>query len=191
MSKHQIVLVFLLFAFYASWAQVRPNRGWIDLGDEFMVTLKFNKSETKEIDDYKFEATWGDAITHTEHNDTIGGISELKIYKGSEHIQTIKDIEDRVGFGYIDLVFYDYNMDGLMDFRIPKSFEDSYYTYYLFDPDQGKFVHREKWDDIPIQKMSQYYNMILSHPQGRKLHEKQTLYEVNGAKIIKRESIAF
>lgn len=87
--------------------------------NEPTTTLSFSKSETLSVDGFPLEAIWDKKLSYSDNLGHYGGISKLKIFKNGKHLQTLENIEDGLALGQLYLTFYDYNMDGYLDFSIP------------------------------------------------------------------------
>lgn len=147
------------------------------------TTRTFTKSKAQSINDISLKSIWDDKLSYSENLGYYGGISELKILKNNTLIQTIKNIEDGIGLGEIRFTFYDYNMDGYLDFTIPINCGNSCYdSYYLFNPRTNKFEHSKSWDYLRIDKLNKSEKKILSIPDGIATDTSQSLYKIDGSK---------
>ncbi len=175
------ILHFLLFLFisFQSFAQNYSGKNWKLFKNEKTSDLKFTKTQNKKIRNFRFEAKWDEELSYSENLGHYGGIKLLDIYKNGKHIQTLKNIEDGIALGYIIFTFYDYNMDGYLDFTIPIDCGNSCYdAYYLYNPKAEKFEHFKEWDYLRIQKINQSKMQILSQLEGTARTGKKILYRV-------------
>ncbi len=163
---------------------------WVSMENEPTTTLSFTKSETQSVNDISLKAIWDDKLSYSANIGYYGGISELHIFKNKKHIQTIKKIEDGIALGYIYITFYDYNMDGNLDFTIPIDCGKScYVSYYLFNPKTNKFEHSKSWDYLRIDKLNKSKKQILSIPDSNATDTAHSLYKIEGKELIKVKSI--
>jgi len=173
-------------------AQESEATNWVYMAKEKTTTLEFTKSETLSVDKFSFKAIWSKELNLPDIEYPYGGISELNIYKGKTHVQTITNIVDGIDLGYIDIKFYDYNMDGYLDFSIPINCGKLCYSaYYLFNPKAEKFEHSKDWDYLRIQKLDKGKKRILSMPEGTARSGKKMLYQVKGLQIQKIKTIVY
>lgn len=173
-------------------AQESDATNWVYLEKEQTTTLEFTKSETLSVDEFSFKAIWSDKLNLPDIEYPYGGISELNIYNGKTHIQTITNIVDGIDLRYIDVKFYDYNMDGYLDFSIPIDCGKSCYdAYYLFNPKTEKFEHAKDWDYLRIQKLDKRQKRIFSMPEGTARSGEKMLYQVEGLQLHKIKTIEY
>lgn len=189
--KNSILLILLLLSFNLLNSQNFNNNDWSLMQHEPTTTLSFTKSETQSINDnISLKAIWDDKLSYSANIGYYGGIAELHIFKNKKHIQTIKKIEDGIALGYIYITFYDYNMDGYLDFTIPIDCGKSCYDYYyIFNPKTNKFEHSKSWDYVRIDKLNKSKKQILSIPDGNAGDTSHYLYKVDGKQLIKVKSI--
>lgn len=184
--KKIILLILFILSFTILKSQSFNANDWKLMEQEHTVTLSFTKSETQNIKNISLKTIWNNKLSYSENIGYYGGISELHISENKAHIQTIKNIEDGIALGYINLTFYDYNMDGYLDFTIPIDCGNSCYgSYYLFNPQSVKFEHQKEWDYLRIQKLNKTTKQILSIPDGNSKTNEQLLYKVDGNSLIK------
>lgn len=188
------VIVFSLILFILSpllvYSQAGKSTDWINFDDQKTTTLEFTKSATLSIKNFSFQAVWNPKMVYSGNIGYYGGISELHIYKDKNLIQTIKNIEDGIALGYINITFYDYNMDGHLDFTIPIDCGKSCYdSFYLYNPQTNKFEYSKSWDYLRIDKFNKKKKQILSIPDGNAGDASHYLYQVKGNRLIKVKSI--
>lgn len=184
----QVFLIITLFTSILLFSQ--KSEYWVLMDKETITTLSLSKSETLSVNEFSFQATWDNKLSYSENLGYYGGISELQVFKNNKPIQMIKNIEDGIGLGEMSFTFYDYNMDGYTDFKIPIDCGKSCYdAYYLFNPQTEKFEHQQEWDYLRIQKLNKITKQILSVPTSEALQTSQILYQVNERKLIKLKTI--
>ena len=103
------------------------------------------------------------------------------INKDNREIQVIENLEDNVALGTIYLNFYDYNLDGYLDFTLP--INSRWLMYYIFNPQTNLFEHLEDWDYLRIQKIDKKNKLILSEPDGNAMEDNRKIYKINGLNI--------
>ncbi|TQD36248.1 XAC2610-related protein [Haloflavibacter putidus] len=171
---------FFLLCFITS-IQAQTTANWTLLKDEPTTQLVFTSSTTKQVKDYTFKAKWDDKLSYSENIGYYGGIAELKISKDNKELQSIRNIEDGIALGEIRFTFYDYNMDGHIDFTVPINCSNSCYdAYYLYNPETNTFEYQKDWDYLRIQKLDKKNKQILSQPEGTARDIEQKLYKVEG-----------
>lgn len=189
-SRFNLAFLFVLFNL-SLYSQESKESGWVNLEDDMTVTLKFTNTDiSKSINGFTFKAVWQEALDLPNEEYAYDGISELHVYKGQTHIQTIKNIVDYIALGYVHLTFFDYNMDGYLDFTVPISCGGSCYDkYYLFNPKTKMFTHQKEWDYLRVWKFNKATKQIRSVPDGNALDAKHFLYKVDGLKLIEVKTI--
>ncbi|MBI60726.1 hypothetical protein CL657_05890 [bacterium] len=144
-----------------------------------------NKSETYKLDELTFKTIWDNKLCYSENIGFYGGIKILTIYKNNEEIQTLFNIEDNVALGTINFDFYDYNLDGFIDFRIPVTCgKNCWEKYYLFNPELNKFEHKKAWDYLRIQKIDKKNKLIMTQPNG--MEDDRKTYQIKGSQLIEK-----
>ena len=180
----QVFLIITLFTSTLLFSQKSEN--WVLMDKEPITTLSLSKSETLSVNEFSFQATWDNKLSYSENLGYYGGISELQVFKNNKLIQMIKNIEDGIGLGEISFTFYDYNMDGYTDFKIPIDCGKSCYdAYYLFNPQTEKFEHQKEWDYLQIEKINKKRKQILTVPDGNATQVSRVLFQVMGNKLTK------
>lgn len=161
---------------------------WQLFKNEQVTTKKIHTTESFTIDELTFSAQWDEQLSFTENIGYYGGIARLKIYKDGQEIQTIKNLEDGLILGYVIFDFYDFNLDGHLDFAVPISSGKSRWDkYFIYNPHTKKFEHRKEWDYLRIQKIDKEKKQLLSQPDGMQDNRKK--YQIEGVQLIeiKRE----
>lgn len=190
MNYNKLLLAISLFLLSVISHSQEKTSTWVSMENEPTTTLSFTKSETQSVNDISLKAIWDDKLSYSANIGYYGGISELHIFKNKKQIQTIKKIEDGIALGYIHITFYDYNMDGYLDFTIPIDCGKSCYDYYyIFNPKTNKFEHSKSWDYVRIDKLNKSKKQILSIPDGNAGDTSHYLYKVDGKQLIKVKSI--
>ncbi|MCG2431857.1 XAC2610-related protein [Aequorivita xiaoshiensis] len=189
-SRFNFAFLFILFNL-SLYSQEYRGPTWVNLEDGMTNTLKFTNTDIlKSSNGLTFKATWKEDLDLSDEEYAYGGISELHVYKGQRHIQTIKNIVDYIALGYVNLTFFDYNMDGYLDFTVPISCGGSCYEkYYLYNPKTKMFTHQKEWDYLRIWKFNKATKQIRSVPDGNAMNAKHYLYKVDGLKLIKVKTI--
>jgi len=172
-------------------SQEAKETGWVYLEDDMPTYLKFTTNRTaNSINGFMFKAVWKDDLNLPAEEYPYGGISELHIYKDQKRIQTIKNIVDYIALGYINLKFFDFNMDGYLDFTVPISCGKSCYDkYYLYHPKTKMLTHQKEWDYLRIGDFNKAKKQIRSIPDGNAVETKHYLYQVDGHRLIKIKTI--
>ncbi len=180
----QVFLIIALFTSTLLFSQ--NNESWVLMEKEPTTTLTFLKSEKLSVNEFSFQATWDNKLSYSDNLGYYGGISELKVFKKNKLLQNIKNIEDGIALGEINITFYDYNMDGYIDFSIPIDCSKSCYdAYYLFNPQTENFQHQKEWAYLKIQEINKANKQILTVPDGNAKDSEHILYQVEGIKLIK------
>lgn len=188
------LLLLLLILPLSILAQPNKDKGWTHMNDEKTRTIKVTKENTiVEIDNFRFEMLWDDKQNYSENlGRYYGGIGSVKVYKNGNHIQTLGKIEDGIAMGYISLTFYDYNMDGNIDFSFPIDCGNVCYSgYYLYDLDKEKYEHVEKWDYLRIWEINKDKKQFLTTPSGTAMRGEQEWYQIEGTKLNLLETIYY
>lgn len=158
---------------------------WNDFSKEEIVILDIKKTKLYKAKDFTFNVIWNNKLSYSENIGYYGGIEKLSILKENKKLQTINNIEDNVALGYIYFSFYDYNLDGYIDFSFPidcgKSCREK---YYIFNPKSNNFEHKKSWDYLRIQKIDKKNKVILSQPNGNSIENNRKIYKVKGLEII-------
>lgn len=95
------------------------------------------------------------------------GIVVLKIYGKNKFLQKLKNIEDKIDFREINFEFFDYNMDGHLNFRIPVDCgKPCYKTYFLYSAQREEFVHIKDWGYLRIDAFDFKNKRIKTKPFG-------------------------
>lgn len=162
---------------------VYTQNNWQLFKDEWLCTEKIRTTEFFMINGFTFSAQWNEKLSFSENLGYYGGIQLLKIYKDGQEIQTIKNLEDGLALGYVIFDFYDFNLDGHIDFAVPISSGRSRWDkYFIYNPSTEKFEHREEWDYLRIQKIDKEKKQLLSQPDGMQDNRKK--YQIDGVRLI-------
>ena len=92
-----------------------------------------------------------------------------------------------VVYGVVKFIidFYDFNLDGTIDFRIRGECGGScYYSYYLSNIKINKFENPKEWDYIRVRALD-FKNKLLAD-QVVSVNEGAYVYKVNGNRLIKQ-----
>jgi len=153
----------------------QDNEGeWELFSNEIKISKVVSKNLDFKVDKFRFNFIWSNELSYSNNIGVYGGIQALDIYIDDEKTQTIQNIEDRIGLGEIPFVFYDFNLDGNIDFSIP--INDNWSQYYIYNPSTKKFVHKEDWDFLKIQ--------MIDKKNKRLLHLSKTNFPDNQSRII-------
>lgn len=171
------------FYFFFSCTLTMMSQGnkssWIIIEDADLNTKHISESGKFSQNGFLFDIEWDNKLTFSEnHQIYYGGILFLKIsnYK-NQLLTTIESIKDSVGLGDILISFFDFNLDGLIDFRITRDCgKNCYFSYYFYDNESNQFIHKKDWDYIRINKVNKREKLISLHPDGNN----PTLYRING-----------
>lgn len=189
-SRFILTMLFSFFTFIIH-AQQRNETDRVHIEGDKTITHLFTASDTSfSIKGFTFYAVWKDVLDLTDEEYPYGGISELHIYKGQTRIQTIQNIVDYIALGYINLKFFDFNMDGYLDFTVPISCGKSCYNmYYLYHPKTKMFKHQKEWDYLRIGDFNKAKRQIRSIPDGNATDTQHYLYQVDGYRLVKIKAI--
>ncbi|MGM0934609.1 MAG: XAC2610-related protein [Bacteroidota bacterium] len=169
----------LLISLTSTYSQ---NPDWELFSEEDIHTLEVNKSGIYKLGNIALDVVWDDKLSYSENIGYYGGIKSLKIFKENQRIQELKNLEDHIALGSFNFNFYDYNLDGYLDFTIP--INSRWKAYYIFNPHIGKFEPREDWDYLRIQKIDKKAKLILSQPDG--MEDNRKIYRIEGLKLIEQ-----
>lgn len=161
------------------------KNNWKEFSKEKIITLNINNTKLYKVKNFTFNVIWNKKLSNLKNlNYYYGGIKKLSIGKGNKQLQTINNIEDKIALGNIIFSFYDYNLDGYLDFSIPIDCGKSCYDrYYIFNPKSNKFEHKKSWDYLRIQKIDKRNKMILSQPDGNAFEDNRKKYKIKGLEI--------
>ena len=178
--KH-LLFTYLLIAPFWCFSQ---NNNWQEFSDEEIIILNMNDTKAYHIENLKFNVTWDSKLSYSDNIGYYGGIKELHIYKSNKKIQSLFDIEDTIALGDLNFRFYDYNLDGYLDFSIPLNCGRSCWErYYLYNPTSEVFEHKKDWDYLRIQKIDTKNKRILSVQDGNGPNN-QKIYQIKGLQLI-------
>ncbi|SDS51078.1 hypothetical protein SAMN05216503_3293 [Polaribacter sp. KT25b] len=169
--------------FYFFFFTVSLNAQLLDLKDKDIVFKTVNKSQIFKVNNFKFNVTWDKKLSYSNNLGSYGGIKELKIYKGNKLVNVFKNIEDPNALNQIVFRFFDYNLDGYIDFSVQiDSGKSTWEKYYLYNPTENKYEHIETWDYLRIQKIDKTNKRILTQPDGNV--DNRELFKIEGVKLI-------
>lgn len=148
------------------------------------IRLDITESGIYKVNNLNFDVTWKQRIGTTEEGGPASKISEMRISYKDRYLQTIKDIEDVNNINNVYFYFYDYNMDGYLDFKVPRSCGKScYFKFYLYNPKTNQFEYHKEWDWLRIRAMNKKTKQILKPADGHAYGEEK-LYQVKDNKLI-------
>lgn len=175
MKKHLLLIVILITTI--SYAQLKP------LKDADLLTKEVIKNTSFKVDKFEFKIEWQDKLSHSPNLGYLGGIKSLKIYSKGILINDFKSIEDEVGLQEFIFDFYDFNLDGTIDFRIRRECGGRcYYSYYLSNLKLNKFENLKEWDYIRIRALD-FKNKLLAD-QLTVVNKVTDIYKVKGNRLI-------
>lgn len=127
-----------------------------------------------------------------ENGYKVDGLRELRIYRNGKYVQTLYNIGDDALFDHLVVYFYDYNMDGHLDFRIRRTCgKNCFYSYYFFDPETEKFIHVKDWDYIRPALLSKEKKQFWGFPDGTAHSGVEELYQVTGIELEVIEEVKY
>ena len=177
MKKHLLLIAPLITTI--SYAQLKP------LKDADLLTKEVTKNTSFNVDEYQFKIEWIDKLSHSPNLGYLGGIKSLKIYSKGILINDFKSIKDEVGLQEFIIDFYDFNLDGTIDFRIRRECEGScYYSYYLFNIKTNKFENTKEWDYIRVAALDLKNKLLADQLTG--INGGVCIYKLKGNQLIKK-----
>jgi hypothetical protein len=180
----------MLFSISCTIAQNKEDENWCLYDGSNTQIIKITGSGSFEIEEFRIRVIWDEKLSHSENLGYYGGIAEMIIYKGDQTIFTGINIEDGIALGIINLTFYDYNLDGHIDFTIPIDCGRSCYDkYYLFDPVKNIFLHASDWDYLRIQKLNKVKKQLISQPEGNAMDTVNKLFQINGLDLTELNKV--
>jgi hypothetical protein len=174
-----------LSLFIISNKNFAQKNNWKEFSKEKITTLNINKTRIYKVQNYKLNVVWNEKLSSSENIGFYGGIEKLTIYKDNKEIQIINKIEDNIALGTIYFNFYDYNLDGYLDFTLP--INSRWLMYFIFNPQSNEFEHKVNWDYLRIQKIDKKNKLILSQPSGNAFEDNRKIYKIKGLEIIEIE----
>lgn len=157
---------------------------WTEFSKENIIILNITETKKYEIENFIFNVVWNEKLSYSENIGYYGGIKKLIITNRNNQLQTLDNIEDKVGLGNIYFSFYDYNFDGYIDFSIPIDCgKNCWEKYFLFNPKSNKFEYRKDWDYLRIKKIDKKNKMVLSESDGNVNENNGKSYKINGLEI--------
>ncbi|ALU75854.1 XAC2610-related protein [Tenacibaculum finnmarkense] len=171
----------LIFLFFSSTL----NAQFTDFEKEHVIFKRVKNSQTFKIKEFNFVITWDEKLSYSSNLERhYGGIKLLEICKKDMHITSFNNIEDPTALDEIVIRFYDYNLDGFIDFAMPISVGGStWLRYYIYNPTTKKYLHEKEWDYLRIQKIDKTNKRILTQPDGG--IDNRKLFKIEGSKLIK------
>ena len=177
------ILIYILSSF-ALIISCKKNDAehWISFENENVQILMISKSDTLILENLRFEVTWDKQLIPNKKLGYLGGIKRMGIYKNDSLVNTFENIEDAVGLGEINITFYDFNMDGELDFSLPIDMgKNRWNEYFIYNSEMNKFRHQTSWDYLRLQKINPNKKWILSQPDG---FDPRKIYFVSGDTLI-------
>ncbi|MHB1146863.1 MAG: XAC2610-related protein [Lutibacter sp.] len=186
MIKHTQAILFLVTTII--YSQTNMNSNWLLFSKEKVVTIEVSKTEIFKIKNLSFNIVWNNKLSHSENIGFYGGIQTLTIYKNNKKLQSLNNIEDGIALGTIYFDFYDYNLDGYLDFTVPIDCgKICWDKYYIYNPQTNKYENRKDWDYLRIQKIDKIKKLILSQPDGNALEDNRKIYQIKGIELIEQK----
>jgi hypothetical protein len=177
MKKHLLSIIILITTI--NYAQLIP------LKDADLLTKEVTKNTSFKVDKFEFKIEWKDKLSHSLNLGYLGGIKSLKIYSKGRLINDFISIEDEVGLQKFIIDFYDFNLDGTIDFRMRRECGGRcYYSYYLSNIQTNKFENPKEWDYIRVRALD-FKNKLLED-QLAGINEGADFYKVKGNRLVKQ-----
>lgn len=184
MKKHLQVFLFLIIT--NIYSQNGKNNNWQLFSLEKVITININKTDSFKVNNLKFDIIWDKNLSYSENIGYFGGIKSLTIYENNKLLQTINNIEDNIALGTISIKFYDYNLDGHLDFTVPIDCgKICWDKYYIFNHQTNKYENLKDWDYLRIQKINKIKKQILSEPDAAAFEDNSKLYQIRGLELVK------
>jgi len=190
MKNKITIIVLLIFNLNFAYSQntlkelTDKNKNWQLFSQEKIITIDINKTENFIVNNLKFVIVWDKQLSYSENIGFYGGIKSLTIFKNNKSLQTISNIEDNIALGTISISFYDYNLDGYLDFTIPIDCgKICWDKYYIFNSQKNKYENLKDWDYLRIQKINKIKKQILSEPDDNAITDNRKLYQIKGLKL--------
>lgn len=163
--------------------QAQKEEGWVDLLNNDPPYLEVRDSvyqfENLTLEGYE----WREDIPNEDGYEVVG-LRELRIFRNGKYMQSLYNIGDDASFDSLVFYFYDFNMDGHLDFRIRRTCGKScFYSYYFFDPKTEKFIRVKDWDYIRPALLSKQKKQFWEYPEGTAEWGYERLYQVKGVKL--------
>ena len=179
---NRILIFFLSCLGLLGSCKKSPAEDWIDFEDEYKEYITISKSDTLIMGDLRFQINWDQQLVPNENLGFLSGIKRMDIYNENILVNTFENIEDVSGLGEIDIRFYDFNMDGELDFSLPLDIgKNRWDKYFIYNKKTNKFQHQPSWDYLRIQKINPKKKSILSQPDGT---DPGKIYFIGGDKLI-------
>lgn len=169
------------------------NKDWLTFENEKTIRKVVLSSEVFRIQQLTFNIKWDDQLSYNENSARhYGGISEMKIYYKNSLLQTINKLEDKSALDEIVFTFYDFNMDGSIDFSIrSKCGKSCYYDYYLYNTNKNEFIHNVLWDGIRIYRLNKKTKQILTQPDGTATYGESHIYKIKDENLFLLKTIKY
>ena len=189
--KNLFLVAFLIP--FSILSQIKKDKNWTYMEDENIKNINISKENTiVEVDNFRFEMTWDEKLSHSSNLGNYGGVSKIKIYKDGKYVQSLGEIEDPNALNYISFMFYDYNMDGFIDFSYYISCgKGCWPAYYFYNPEKQSFEHVKEWDYIIPWEINKVKKQFRTSPDGNATEGIQKLYQIGGLKLKLVESIPY
>jgi|SRR5690625_1756949 len=183
--KFYLLILFFFINILQVFSQV-----WQDFEKENIIHVEVRDS-TYNIENFTFDAVkWEDG----PYKFAGGELKELHIYKDNELIQVMEGIKETLEMNpYLIFTFYDYNLDGHIDFRILRDCgKTCYFDYYLFNPETQKFELAEDWKWVRIDEINKDKKQFWDFPSGTAVEGSRDLYQIEeGNKLRKIKTISY
>ena len=176
-------LIYILFSVVLIISCKKNNaEQWISFENENLQNFMISKSDTLNLEKLRFEITWDKQLILNKKLGYLGGIKRMDIYKNDSLVNSFENIEDVSALGEIAIRFYDFNMDGELDFSLPIEIgKNRWDKYFIYNPEMNRFQHQPSWDYLRIQKINPKTKWILSQPDG---FDPQKIYFVSEDMLI-------
>ena len=172
MIKNTIyLLIFTLLFSLTTYAQDKPAEYY--KGENYTYLKISESGEYKISKNYKMKVVWDDELTYDSSIDGyFGGIKTLTFYQNGKALNSVTDIKDGIGLGEIGFSFKDFNEDGYLDFRVPRSSGKSiWYNYYIFNPEKQTWEIRDSYTTYSMYKWEDEEKRIFStRPDGSAMY---------------------
>lgn len=176
-------LIYILSSFVLVISCKRSDaEQWTSFENENVRIFMISKSETLILENIRLEVAWDKELIPNKKFGYLDGIKRMDIYKNDSLVNTFENIEDAVGLGEINISFYDFNMDGELDFSLPIDIgKNRWDEYFIYNSEMNKFRHQTSWDYLRIQEINPNKKLILSQPDG---FDSRKIYFVSGDTLI-------
>ena len=185
-TSSSLVLIFFGFFIFGcldteSLKTQSPKSNWVSIADEIQ-SLDLSETGIYEIGDIRLEILWEKEMEPNQNLGYLGGITDLKVFKKGVLVNCFNNLVDPVGLGEINFEFYDFNLDGNLDFRFPIAIGRSRWDqYFIYSEENARFKHLPSWDYLRIQKANKEDKLIITHSDGYKSRE---IFAVKGDSLV-------